>query len=330
MFLDPETRTALIARLDSFEPDTRQNLFDVLTTASFNDGVNIALGAGRSASSTRFFVDDAPHLADVILRSDNFEFLVDDVTEAAVIDLAQNLAGRPISEQRRIADTLISASEPEAVLGLAALDSSSPFVSRVANNLGLQPPHNSIDVAEALAISANSTGSWAPFEQAVVELAQSVQNRLPVVVRNRISGTRFELRRAPAREHNQLYLWTGEVNETTGRRVYVIVDAYEPGVGIFSLKNFQLADTPRNQILNAINEANQKYRADNFEIADVPSRPGALPADEPLRGQLHVEFPIQERAWTGAIRDEACNRAAGFVPPVFLVDANGRDLCAGI
>ena len=72
MFLDQEARNALVSRLGSFEPSTRQNLFDVLTNADFADGVDIAIGAGRSASTTRFFVDDAPHLADVILRSDNF------------------------------------------------------------------------------------------------------------------------------------------------------------------------------------------------------------------------------------------------------------------
>jgi hypothetical protein len=97
-----------------------------------------------------------------------------------------------------------------------------------------------------------------------------------------------------------------EVTLTDGtvvdRKIYVIVDGCDPARGIFSMKAFQLADTSRTQILDAIDEAFTKYRADNFEVADVPSR-----------------------------LDTICAEAALFVlgTNVEVLDEAGTNLCAG-
>ena len=95
------------------------------------------------------------------------------------------------------------------------------------------------------------------------------------------------------------------------------------------MKAFQLADTSRSQIFEAIDESFAKYRAGNFRVADVNSRPENL-STTPLQGQLHVEFPVQFDEWVGPVRDAACARAAALISfnlPMKLVDANGVDLC---
>ena len=106
----------------------------------------------------------------------------------------------------------------------------------------------------------------------------------------------------------------------------VIVYAYDPGTGIYSLKAFQLQTTPEAQIGAAIREAADKYAPNLHTIAGVPSRPGSLDIGEVLTGDLFLEFPVQRATWTGAARDRLCSQAAQIA--VQIVDANGANLCA--
>ena len=217
---------------------------------------------------------------------------------------------------------LINSPDPEAALQLAALSPGDSFLVDVGRRLGLDGSASPVEVAEALSERASVTGLSVEFDEAVAALSEAQVNRLDTVVRNRIRGRRFELQRESVRPNNQVYL--DRVDEA-GRRV--IVDAYDPGRGIFSLKAFQLQNTPENQILAAINEAVDKYAPGLHTIADVPSRPGALGVGETLDGDLFVEFPEQVADWVGPARDRLCAHAANPLIDVFLVDANGVELC---
>ena len=93
------------------------------------------------------------------------------------------------------------------------------------------------------------------------------------------------------------------------------------------MKAFQLQTTSESQIRAAIEEAADKYAPGLHTIADVPSRPGSLGVGNELEGELFLEFPVQRQTWTGPARDRLCALAALPDINVFIVDANGVELC---
>ena len=153
--------------------------------ASASDGAHFILLSRRARTSDGLLRRGS---ADVILRSPNYEFLTYEVLDQPIATFARRLSlGRSVSEQRRIAETLIDSADPEAVLGISTLDVGDPLLMRLAADLGV-PGTNSVDVAEAMAVRANQTGSWSILDNALNDstvVGATIRSDLSVHARRR-------------------------------------------------------------------------------------------------------------------------------------------------
>ena len=350
----PSTVSGLRAVLDEYvengEAVLAKQVVDLIANAgTLDEAIAIARGAGKSRGATRELVEKYPDVAQIALASPNYVYAVQDVVETSVLRFAARISDLPVVEQRRLmGDFLASDQNNQVLFELARMDPGDELVAGIASRLaaeGFAPVSSaSIDVADALATYERSTGSFDAFTDVALDLTQAGRARTSTITRNRITGWRFEFTQGPQRPVNQLYLRRG--TDDAGKPLYYIVDAYDPDVGIYSLKSFQLDRTSARDIISAITESVEKYPPGKFGIAEVPSlakkqieAPGVpLAAGDELRGDLYLEVPVQRAgAFTGAKKTEVCAAVAEAAAQVladtdgafsfFFVDADGMFLC---